>query len=61
MVDFTLPWEWKNFTDVHYIAVYYSVKIIGGNLMKPLQFDGQVVQYVLHNNLVIYKNLVNLV
>ncbi len=41
VIDFKLPWLWKEFTDVHHIAVYYSVKIIGGELSIPEQFDGQ--------------------
>lgn len=40
-IDFMLPWEWKEFTDVHHIAVYYLVKIISGELTEPMQFDGQ--------------------
>lgn len=41
VIDFKLPWLWKDCTDVHHIAVYYSVKIIGGELSTPEQFDGQ--------------------
>ncbi len=41
VIDFKLPWLWREFTDVHHIAVYYSVKIIGGELSIPEQFDGQ--------------------
>jgi len=39
--DFKLPWLWKEFTDVHHIAVYYSVRKIGGRLRIPEQFEGQ--------------------
>lgn len=42
VTDFKLPWLWKDFTDLHHIAVYYSVKKIGGLLSIPEQFDGQV-------------------
>ena len=31
----------KEFTDVHHIAVYYSVRKIGGNIKIPEQFEGQ--------------------
>ncbi|MBU5210254.1 MULTISPECIES: NUDIX hydrolase [Heyndrickxia] len=41
VVDFKLPWLWKEFTDVHHIAVYYSVRTIGGNIQTPEQFEGQ--------------------
>lgn len=40
-IDFKLPWLWKDYTDVNHIAVYYSVKSIGGELNSPEQFDGQ--------------------
>lgn len=40
-IDFKLPWLWRDFTDVHHIAIYYSVKNIGGELSVPEQFDGQ--------------------
>jgi hypothetical protein len=36
-----LTWDWKEFTDVHHIAVYYLVKIVVGNLTEPVQFEGQ--------------------
>ena len=39
VVDFKLPWLWKEFTDVHHIAVYYSVRTIGGNIQTPEQFE----------------------
>jgi len=41
VIDFQLPWEWRDFTDVHHIAVYYLVNKIGGELSEPLQFEGQ--------------------
>ncbi|MEK9197020.1 NUDIX hydrolase [Ureibacillus sp. FSL E2-3493] len=41
VIDFKLPWLWKEFTDVHHIAVYYSVRKIGGNIKIPEQFKGQ--------------------
>jgi hypothetical protein len=36
-----LPWQWKTFTDVHHIAVFYLVNIIGGTLSTPKIFEGQ--------------------
>lgn len=39
--DFKLPWDWNEYTDVHHIAIFYSVHIKGGTLMQPLQFEGQ--------------------
>lgn len=41
VIDFKLPWLWRSFTDVHHIAVYYTVKAIGGAITVPEQFDGQ--------------------
>jgi 8-oxo-dGTP pyrophosphatase MutT (NUDIX family) len=41
IIDFMPPWDWKEFTYVHHICVYYSVKIIGGELIEPVQFEGQ--------------------
>ncbi|GGA78556.1 NUDIX hydrolase [Ornithinibacillus halotolerans] len=41
VIDFQLPWEWKEFTDVHHIAVYYLVNRIGGKISAPEQFEGQ--------------------
>lgn len=41
VIDFKLPWLWKEYTDVHHIAVYYSVRKIGGNIKIPEQFKGQ--------------------
>jgi ADP-ribose pyrophosphatase YjhB (NUDIX family) len=41
VVDFKLPWVCKEFSHVHHIAVFYSVKRVGGKLTKPKQFDGQ--------------------
>ncbi|MCR2822115.1 NUDIX hydrolase [Lederbergia panacisoli] len=41
VMDFKLPWLWKEFTDVHHIAVYYSVRKIGGEINIPEQFEGQ--------------------
>ncbi|WP_264184002.1 NUDIX hydrolase [Bacillus shivajii] len=32
VTDFMLPWEWKEFTDVHHIAVFYLVHKISGQL-----------------------------
>ncbi|WP_445509608.1 NUDIX hydrolase [Rossellomorea marisflavi] len=41
VTDFKLPWEWRGFTNVHHIAVYYSVRKIGGGIVVPEQFEGQ--------------------
>jgi len=41
VTDFTLPWKWRDFTDVHHIAVFYLVKIVGGQLSDPDVFEGQ--------------------
>ncbi len=41
ITDFKLPWSWNEFTDVHHIAAYYSVRKIGGELQTPEQFEGQ--------------------
>ena len=41
VIDFKLPWLWKEFTDVHHIAVYYVVKKVGGKIKIPEQFEGQ--------------------
>ncbi|MBO8155828.1 MAG: NUDIX hydrolase [Bacillaceae bacterium] len=40
-VDFILPWKWRSFTHVHHIAVFYHVKITGGQFHEPERFDGQ--------------------
>src|SRR5690625_4186016 len=41
VIDFKLPWLWREFTDVHHIAVYYAVRKIGGEVKLPQQFEGQ--------------------
>ncbi|QOV10215.1 NUDIX hydrolase [Viridibacillus arvi] len=41
VMDFKLPWLWKEFMNVHHIAVYYSVRKIGGKIKIPEQFEGQ--------------------
>ncbi len=41
VIDFMLPWEWREFTHVHHIGVYYLVNKVGGQLITPRQFDGQ--------------------
>ncbi|MBP1914235.1 ADP-ribose pyrophosphatase YjhB (NUDIX family) [Lederbergia galactosidilyticus] len=40
-VDFMLPWDWKDYTAVHHIAIFYLVNKIGGEISEPEQFDGQ--------------------
>ncbi|TYS16991.1 NUDIX hydrolase [Rossellomorea vietnamensis] len=39
--DFIFPCEWKDFTHIHHIAVFYLVERTGGELAEPEQFDGQ--------------------
>jgi ADP-ribose pyrophosphatase YjhB (NUDIX family) len=41
IIDFMLPWDWKEFTYVHHIVVYYLVSRVGGKVTTPKQFDGQ--------------------
>ena len=41
VIDFKLPWLWREFTDVHHVAVFYSVKKVGGEISIPDQFEGQ--------------------
>ncbi|TYR79329.1 NUDIX hydrolase [Priestia megaterium] len=42
VTDFQYPCKWKEFTHVHHIAVFYYVRITGGQLASnPDQFDGQ--------------------
>ncbi|SET19050.1 hypothetical protein SAMN05216389_106241 [Oceanobacillus limi] len=41
VVDFKLPWNWREFTNVHHIAVFYSVSKIGGEIVKLKKFEGQ--------------------
>lgn len=41
VIDFKLPWLWKEFTDVHHIAVYYFVRKTGGKIKITEQFEGQ--------------------
>jgi len=41
VIDFQLPNNWNGFTDLHHIAVYYLVNKVGGELIEPLQCDGQ--------------------
>lgn len=41
VMDFKLPWLWKEFTNVHHIAVFYTVRNIGGKIKMPKQFEGQ--------------------
>ena len=41
VVDFKFPSVWRDFTNVHHIAVYYSVRKVGGEIGIPEQFEGQ--------------------
>ncbi|MCA1037945.1 NUDIX hydrolase [Bacillus infantis] len=40
VIDFILPWDWKEYTHVHHICVFYEVEGTGG-LTQPMQFEGQ--------------------
>ena len=40
VVDFKLPWQWKNFTHVHHTAVFYTAEA-SGELRVPEQFADQ--------------------
>ncbi|WP_175074506.1 NUDIX hydrolase [Terribacillus sp. AE2B 122] len=40
VVDFMLPWQWKDFTHVHHTAVFYIAEATG-ELRVPEQFAGQ--------------------
>ncbi|MGM0788704.1 MAG: NUDIX hydrolase [Bacillota bacterium] len=40
VIDFMLPWDWKEYTHVHHICVFYEVEG-SGRLTQPLEFDGQ--------------------
>ena len=41
VADFKLPWDWREFEEVHHIAVFYLVRQTGGVLSIPEQFVGQ--------------------
>ncbi|WP_214745660.1 MULTISPECIES: NUDIX hydrolase [unclassified Exiguobacterium] len=41
VADFKLPWDWREFNEVHHIAVFYLVRQTGGTLSIPEQFVGQ--------------------
>ncbi|WP_236687194.1 NUDIX hydrolase [Ornithinibacillus californiensis] len=41
VTDFLFPSNWRDFTDVHHIAVFYIVKKIGGEITVPEAFEGQ--------------------
>ncbi|MCQ4090423.1 NUDIX hydrolase [Exiguobacterium sp. LL15] len=41
VADFKLPWDWREFEEVHHIAVFYLVRQTGGTLSIPEQFVGQ--------------------
>ncbi|MFJ6412955.1 NUDIX hydrolase [Terribacillus saccharophilus] len=55
VVDFKLPWQWKDFTHVHHTTVFYIAEAIG-ELRVPEQFAGQDAlgaEWVSINNLTI--------
>lgn len=41
VADFKFPWDWREFDEVHHIAVFYLVRQTGGTLSIPEQFVGQ--------------------
>lgn len=41
MADFIFPYEWREFTHIHHIAAFYTVKKVGGEISMPEQFAGQ--------------------
>ncbi|WP_404407130.1 NUDIX hydrolase [Jeotgalibacillus malaysiensis] len=41
MVDFQLPWVWREYSHVHHTAVFYQVNKADGEIEEPDQFDGQ--------------------
>ncbi|MGG4166460.1 NUDIX hydrolase [Rossellomorea vietnamensis] len=41
VIDFKFPSVWRDFTNVHHIAVYYCVRKTGGEISIPEQFEGQ--------------------
>lgn len=41
VADFKLPLDWREFDEVHHIAVFYLVRQTGGTLSIPEQFVGQ--------------------
>lgn len=40
IVDFKLPWQWKDFSHVHHTAVFYTAEV-NGKIQIPEQFAGQ--------------------
>lgn len=40
-VDFMVSSEWRDFTHVHHIGIFYTVEKIGGQISEPEQFEGQ--------------------
>lgn len=41
MADFMFPCEWREFTHIHHIAAFYTVRKVGGEITVPEQFEGQ--------------------
>jgi ADP-ribose pyrophosphatase YjhB (NUDIX family) len=39
--DFFLPWDWKQFTHVHHVTVFYHITQMSGSFERPAEFDGQ--------------------
>ncbi|WP_312096402.1 NUDIX hydrolase [Niallia sp.] len=41
IADFMFPCEWREFTHIHHIAAFYTVRKVGGEITMPEQFEGQ--------------------
>ncbi|WP_245741816.1 NUDIX hydrolase [Anaerobacillus arseniciselenatis] len=41
VIDFMLPWQWRNVTHLHHIAAFYSVQLVSGGVNEPNQVEGQ--------------------
>ncbi len=41
MADFMFPCKWREFTHIHHIAAFYTVRKVGGEISVPEQFEGQ--------------------
>lgn len=40
VIDFKLPWQWKDFSHVHHTTVFYTAEV-NGKIQIPEQFAGQ--------------------
>ncbi|WP_303982517.1 NUDIX hydrolase [Niallia circulans] len=41
MADFLFPCIWREYTHIHHIAAFYTVRKVGGEISLPKQFEGQ--------------------